>query len=82
MCVCVCVWGGCVESPYVVRQNYLGTAFVCVCVCVCVAPPPVGEAHRVTGCRRAYCCCAVLLLLLLLLLVVACCAMKRRFSVP
>ena len=35
MCVCVCV-GGCVESPYVVRQNYLGTA--CVCVCVCVWP--------------------------------------------
>ena len=32
MCVCVCVWG-CVESPYVVRQNYLGTACVCVCVC-------------------------------------------------
>jgi hypothetical protein len=35
MCVCVCV-GGCVESPYVVRQNYLGTACVCVCVCVWV----------------------------------------------
>jgi hypothetical protein len=35
--MCVCVWGGgCVESPYVVRQNYLGTACVCVCVCVCV----------------------------------------------
>jgi hypothetical protein len=44
VCVCVCVWG-CVESPYVVRQNYLGTACVCVCVCVCVcaAPPLVGE---------------------------------------
>jgi hypothetical protein len=34
MCVCVC-GGGCVESPYVVRQNYLGTACVCVSVCVC-----------------------------------------------
>ena len=41
MCVCVCVWG-CVESPYVVRQNYLGTACVCVCVCVCVLCVCVG----------------------------------------
>jgi hypothetical protein len=45
MCVCVCV-GGCVESPYVVRQNYLGTACVCVCVCVGVG---VGPAARLEG---------------------------------